>query len=208
MPTFAELKTRIIAETNRDDMGSGGELETVLAETIARAIEHHSDEGFWFNRIVVAAETSASVATVELPAELRIALAIACDGAKLRKAASETIAALAGSGRPILWGEEDEAVRLWPVPDAAYALSLSGIAELGVPADSNAWTEAGYDLIAARTRMLLCRDVLRDVEGAQLAAQAEEEALTKLRRETRRRARLKLAVDLPASVAAFSMVSG
>jgi hypothetical protein len=201
MPTLAELKARIIAETNRDDMSAGGELEAVLAETIARAIEHHADETFWFNRTVATASTSASAATVAMPAELRIALAVSCDGAPLRKVAAETIEALAGSGRPILWAEDDGAIRLWPAPDAAYALSLSGIAELGAPASTNEWTDQGYDLIAARTRLLLYRDTLRDLDGARLAAEAEEEALGRLRRETRRRGRTALGSDLIAAVA-------
>ena len=190
MPTLAELKARIVTETNRDDIAPGGELETLLKDTIARAIEHHADELFWFNRASGAAETVAETATVAMPAGLRIALSVSCGGSPLRKIAGEDMLGLSGGGRPLLWAEEDGAIRLWPVPDSVYPLSLAGIAELGVPADSNEWTEAGCDLIAARVRMLLCRDVLRDLDGVRLAASAEEEALTRLRRETRRRARV------------------
>lgn len=208
MPTLAELKTRIIAETNRDDMGADGELENVLAEAIARSIEHHADELFWFNRVSASAVTLAETATVALPAGMRIALAVSCEGAPLRKAALEEIEPLAGGGRPALWAENDGAIQLWPVPDAAYALRLSGVAELGVPASSNEWTEQGYDLIAARTRRLLCRDTLRDLDGAGLAAEAEREALDRLRRETRRRGRAAAPTDLPGAGAAFAMATG
>ena len=195
MPTLAELKTRIVTETNRDDMGAGGELETLLADAIARAIEFHADELFWFNRASAAAETVAESATVAIPSDLRIALSVSCDGTPLRKIAVEDIAGLSGSGRPLLWAEDDGAIRLWPVPDSVYALALAGIAELGVPEDTNEWTEAGCDLIAARVRMLLFRDSLRDLDGVQLAASAEDEALSRLRRETRRRGRLAAATD-------------
>ena len=201
MPTLAELKTRIVTETNRDDIAPGGELESLLNDTIARAIEFHADELFWFNRASAPAETVAETATVAMPEGLRIALSAACDGSPLRKIAAEDMAGLSGGGRPLLWAEEDGSIRLWPVPDAAYPLSLGGIAELGVPADSNEWTGAGYDLIAARVRMLLCRDVLRDLDGVRLAAAAEEEALGRLRRETRRRGRFAASAD-PALCAA------
>src|SRR5687767_15996321 len=118
MPTLAELKTRTIAETNRDDMGAGGELEAVLASAIARAIEYHADELFWFNRASVSAATIASAATVALPAGLRIALAAACEGAPLRKIAVEAVENLAGSRRPLLWAESDGAIGPWQIADA------------------------------------------------------------------------------------------
>ena len=201
MPTIDDLRTRIITETNRDDLNPGGELRDALDGAIARAVEHHADELFWFNRASAAGATAAGSATVALPAGMRLVLALACAGQPLRQAALETIEALAGSGRPALWAAQGSAVRLWPVPDAAYPLSFSGIAEVGVPDNitisSNQWTNEGSDLIAARTRMLLCRDSLRDVEGYRLAAEAEAEALAKLRRETRRRGRFARSCELP-----------
>jgi hypothetical protein len=203
-----DLKTRIITETNRDDMGAGGELETMLAGAIARAVDHHADELFWFNRGSAAAATGAGSATVAYPAGMRLVLALSCAGQPLRQAALETIEALAGSGRPALWAADGGAVRLWPVPDAVYALAVSGVAELGVPdnisSSSNAWTEEGSDLVAARARMLLCRDSLRDVDGYRLAAEAEAEALAKLRRETRRRTRFARSCELPGMATALA----
>jgi hypothetical protein len=201
MPTIDELKARIIAETNRDDMGAGGELEALFAGAIARAVEHHADELFWFNRGSVPAVATPGNATIALPAGIRLALAVAWGGRPLRQAALETVEALAGSGPPSLWAAESDALRLWPVPDAAYMLAVTGIAELGVPDNvlttSNAWTEQGADLIAARTRMLLYRDSLRDLDGYRLAVEAEVEALARLRRETRRRSRFGRSSDMP-----------
>jgi hypothetical protein len=195
MPTLFDLKQRIVIETNRDDIAQGGELESLLANAIVRAIEFHADELFWFNRATVAAETAVELATVAIPAGLRIPLSIAFEGALLRKIAAEDMLGLSGGGRPLLWAEEDGAIRLWPVPDAIYPLTVTGVAELGVPDGANEWTEAGCDLIAARVRMLLFRDTFRDLEGVQLAASAEEEALARLRRETRRRGRFEASTD-------------
>ena len=197
MATIAELKTRIIAETNRDDMGSGGELETVLANSIGYAIEFHADELFWFNRKTGTANTVASTATVALPTGMRIPVIVSYDQTPLTKVALGDIEHLTTTGQPTSWAENEGLIQLSPVPGGVYALSVFGVAELGVPASTNEWTTYGLDLIAATTRKILYRDVLRDIDGYNLSKMAEEEALTKLRRETRRRGRVGLTTDLP-----------
>lgn len=208
MPTLAELKTRVIVETNRDDMGVGGDLEAVLANSVERAIEFHADEAFWFNRASAPIDTTPAVASVAVPAEMRVPLSVSLGETRLTKSALEDVERLTVTGTPRTWAPEDGTIRLHPIPDAAYALTVSGIAELGVPVTANAWTEQGYDLICARTRLLLYRDVLRDPEGAALAAEAEEEALAKLRRETRRRARVGRSVDSDLLAMASDFVTG
>jgi hypothetical protein len=190
MPTLGDLKTRVIAETNRDDLGQGEALEATLASCIARAIEHFSGEEYWFAHANAAVATSAGVATMPLPAEVRIAQAVAHNGALLGKVPFTAIAHAIEQGLPTRWAADGERLRLWPIPDAAYALDIFGLAQIDAPAgdaETSVWTNEAYDLIAARTRFLLFRDVFRDVEGTQLAAQAEGEALSKLRSETRRR---------------------
>lgn len=207
MATIAEFKIRIIAETNRDDMGSGGELETVLANTIARAIDFHADELFWFNRKTGTANTVASTATVALPTGMRIAQAVSYNQSPLLKVALADIEHLTTAGQPSLWAENEGLIQLSPVPDAVYALSVYGVADLGVPASTNEWTTEAQDLIAATTRKILYRDVLRDIDGYNLSRAAEEEELTKLRRETRRRGRVGLSTDLPVPTG-FNIVTG
>ncbi len=207
MATLAELKTRIIAETNRDDMGTGGELETVLGNAIARAIEFHADEAFWFNRKSGSVSTVASTATVALPTGMRIPVTASYNQSKLTKVALEDIEHLTTTGIPSSWAENEGLVQLSPVPDAIYSLLVTGIADLGVPASTNEWTTYGYDLIAATTRKILYRDVLRDVDGYNLAKMAEDEELAKLRRESRRRNRVGLTTDIPVPTG-FNIVTG
>jgi len=202
MATLAALKTRIILDTNRDDMGAGGELEQALTDAIADAIELHADTLFWFNRASATAATAAGTATVALPAGLRIALSVTYLGAPLLKVPLAAIEAAAdaaapAAGPPARWAEESGAIRLDPVPDAAYALGVHGIAELGVPALANAWTEEGVRLILAEAKKILFRGPLRDTEGLALAADEAREALARLRRETARRAAAPLAAGLP-----------
>lgn len=189
--TLGDLKTRILTETDRDDLGAGEALEAQLALCIARAVEHYSDQRFWFNRAAGSRTTSNAVATVAMPAGVRVAEAVAYGGAPLIKTSVEAIEHRSESGQPSHWAQSGDTIQLWPIPNGIYSLAIYGIAQIDPPAGdgaSNAWTSEAQDLIAARTRFLLFRDVLRDVEGTQLAAQAEGEALSRLLKESRRRA--------------------
>lgn len=190
MATLGELKARIISETNRDDLRAGEELEATLGLSIARAIEHFSDESFWFNRERASAASSPGADFINLPYSVRVAQQVACEGEPLRKVPPDRIGSDTHSGRPRRWAESNDRILLSPTPDRAYGLTVSGVAQIDAPeddSDENGWTREAQDLIAARTRFLLYRDVFRDFEGTQLAAQAEGEALAKLQRETRRR---------------------
>jgi hypothetical protein len=212
MATLTQLYARIILDTNRDDMGSGGELEQAKIDAVADAIEMHAGELFWFNRASGAVATVAAAATVALPAGMRIAEVVTWSGKTLRKVPLEKIQKAENSaapvvGAPCLWAEDGAAIHLWPMPDAAYPLAIYGIADLGVPAGSNAWTVEGFRLILAEARKILCRGPLRDPDGLALAADEAREALGKLRRETRRRGGAPPATDLP-SPGRFDILAG
>lgn len=193
MATLLELKTRVRLETNKDDIASGGEAEAALTNAITRAIEYYADEDFWFTQGAEPASSVASSATIDLPAAIRIVTAVgkaSVNQGLLIKVPISEIEHSSGQGVPTHWTNRASHIRLWPIPDAVYNYFLYGTLEFGIPASdgaSNVWTVQGYDLIAARTRMLLYRDLWRDTEGAVLAAQAEQEALAKLKRETRKR---------------------
>ena len=212
MATLSELYARIILDTNRDDMGAGGELEQAKIDAVADAIEMHAGELFWYNRASGTASTVAGTATVALPAGMRIAQVVTWLGTPLRRIPLEKIQAAEYvsapvTGPPCRWAEDDGAIHLWPIPAAAYPLAVHGIADLGVPAEENGWTVEGYRLILAEAKKILCRGPLRDPEGMALAADEAREALTGLRRETGRRGGAPPAVDLPAP-AAFDIRAG
>src|SRR3954464_6002648 len=181
MATLTQLYARIILDTNRDDMGSGGELEQAKIDAVADAIETHAGELFWFNRAAGSVATVAGIATATLPAGMRIAQVVTWRGKPLRKVPLEKIQKAENSaapvvGPPCLWAEDGGAIHLWPMPDAIYPLAVNGIADLGVPAGSNGWTVEGYRLILAEAKKILCRGPLRDPEGMALAADAAREA--------------------------------
>jgi hypothetical protein len=162
MATLTQLYARIILDTNRDDMGAGGELEQAKIDAVADAIEFHADELFWFNRKSGSASTAANAATVALPAGMRIPLVVTFLGAALARVPLEEIEARQNvssetTGPPSRWAEDEGAIHLYPTPDAAYTLGVFGIAELGVPATANEWTTQAYELILNHAKIILCR---------------------------------------------------
>src|SRR4051812_4071042 len=85
MATLAQLKTRIILDTARDDLSAGGELAQALTDAIADAVEAYADEPFWFNSISGEVATSVNIATATLPAGMRAASLVPRAGSRLRK---------------------------------------------------------------------------------------------------------------------------
>ncbi len=211
MATLLELQTRVRLETNRDDIAVGGEAVQSLTDAIARAIEFYADESLWFNQTSASANTVASTATVARPATLRLANNVAYGTTLLQKRRLAEVQANTATGAPTAYAEYGDLIWLYPIPDAVYALTFYGTEDIGVPAaagDSNDWTQEGLELIVSRTKYLLYRDVWRDPEGAALAAEAEREALTKLRRETRKRMATPLRCTEPWQPATFNIVTG
>lgn len=190
MATLAELKTRIILETNKDDLAEGEESADALTTAIDRAIEFHADEAFWFNQDSGTVSTTSGTGYVAKPYAVRVPKVVAYNGCPLQKAPLSSVQHRTDSGLPRQWAAAGSRIYLFPIPDSTYSLSIYGIAQIDAPEDDEdetVWTNEAYDLIAARTRFLLYRDIYRDVEGSQLAAQAEGEALSRLRRESRAR---------------------
>lgn len=68
-------------------------------------------------------------------------------------------------GRPTDWAYYAESVRLYPIPDAAYHVTLNGtqrVTALSEDSDSNVWTQDGFDLIRCEAKLILARDTLHD----------------------------------------------
>lgn len=195
MATLLELKTRIRLETNKDDIAPGGESVEALNLAIVRAIEYYSDEAFWFNRDSGTVSTTSGIAYVTVPYAVRVCETVSYNGVPLQKVSLAQIEHRRDSGRPSHWAENGGIIQLWPIPDGTYSLSAYGIAQIDAPAsdgDETAWTNEAYDLIAGRVKLILCRALWGNIEGAQLAASEEGEALARLRQETRRRGRTAL----------------
>lgn len=109
------------------------------------------------------------------------------------------------AGRPTNWAFFARSFWLYPLPDAAYTVTISGhcrLATLVDDTDTNAWMTDGEELIRQRAKRILAMDVTKELTDAQAAEALEMMALDALERETKlRRGRRLLRVD-PALVAA------
>lgn len=190
MATLADLKTRIVTETSRSDLED--ELADQLLLHIQRACEFYASEKFWFNSIITTAPTVGGTQTVNVPATVRRvdkvtipALDIVLNECTLADFDDYTL-----SGVPWAYAYYNDALRLYPTPDAAYTLQITGLAQVDAPtddADTSIWTDEAQDLIVARTKFTLFRGQFRDPEGAQLANAEVQEAFARLKNETAKR---------------------
>jgi hypothetical protein len=177
-----------------DDLGRG-DLTAQIAARIRSAIAFYGNERFWFNEGRATASTAAGQELYPLPEDCirpeRLALAAGDGQEPLTRRANDDLDAIysgtAARGRPQEWAILTNQIRLRPLPDAVYAMTLTYVRSLGAladPTDSNAWTVEGERLIRARAEWELYRYVLRDDAMAAACKEAELEALASLKRRS------------------------
>lgn len=146
--TGSAFKTMVANHLNRTD------LTSIIATMSAVAVKKLEREGFWFQQSSTTVTTTSGTSTVNYPSDFIMELIDGfkdTGGSPLIKSDLATVDAWirysASSGLPSWYAMSDK-IYLYPIPDAAYALSLLYIKSLGFPGDSstNAWTDAAYDL--------------------------------------------------------------
>lgn len=189
---FASLKTRLLSEIKRPS------LAAEASSHILRAIEYYANRRTWKNEGTNTITTTASTATKAVPTGLReigrVAVVVAGFDYELDKITREVMAdrqgADTGTGQPIEYSWEDGNLKFWPIPDAAYTVNVTGIYDdtaLSAGTDTNSWTTIGEDLIVARAKYTICRDITLDTEMMALAQMAERSARNRLFSETNHR---------------------
>lgn len=201
MATLTQLYTRLILDLNRDDMAAGGELEQAKIDAVADAISKYANELFWFNRSSGTIATVANTATVALPAGMRIPQIVTYLGMPVRKVDLADIEAAYNvtsivTSIPSWWAEDGGLIHFYPTPNAVYSMAVYGIADLGVPSPTNAWSTEALDLILNEAKVTLCRGPLRDADGLAFAKDGVNDALAYLRRETRKRGAVDATTDI------------
>lgn len=193
MPTLLDLKNRIIAETNRDDLED--ELASYLSMAIEQAIDSYSAERFWFNEARTTSAVTVGGEYVNLPTGLRkldyVWLVVGNVNFPLTKRETWEIEELYSTpqrGQPTDFAVVQEQIRIWPTPTTAWSLIWEYVKDVTPPlvndGDTNAWLDRAYDLIDARARLILYRDFFRDGDGAAAAKIAEAEAYARVKSET------------------------
>lgn len=192
MATLADLKTRIITETNRDDLND--ELADALTLCIQQSIDFYKNQRFWFNELRATSTLTAGSEYLAIPPEfvfvdqLRIIIGgVRYTLTKNQFTEIEDLYSVPLTGQPTNWAEYDYQARLWPTANIAYTMIWIGVRNVSPaldyedPNSENDWTTYGYDLIDARARFLLYRDYFRDEGGMQIAKAAETEAYSNLK---------------------------
>jgi hypothetical protein len=194
--TFAAMKTRIVDEMLRDDLTA-----THLNNAINDAIKQWEGERWVFNERRYRILTVASQEYYDLsePVLLDSDGTVLEDGEMLLELDDITVTVnsqpyrlcqrsqqwfnknqlTTSLGQPADYTIYGNQLRIFPLPDGIYTLNLNGLGRLGpAPLSSdlhtNAWMTEGEELIRAHAKMLLYRDVVRDPEGAAIAAKAME----------------------------------
>ena len=200
MSTYGELQTRIADELDRTD------LTSQIQKAIQTAIDRYERKRFYFNEArsitfntVDAQEFYTSADQSDIPNLLMI------DNVKLTISGSDKIDldprqyseleylssnSTDDGGQPTAYAYYGKQLRLYPIPDAAYAVRVSGVfslADLSATADTNAWMTDAEALIRSRAKRELLTHVIRDAEGAAAMAQAEAEELQSLIQATNAR---------------------
>lgn len=191
MTSLGVMRTRLVDDMLRDDLTANQ-----LANAINDAIELQEGERFKFNEarytiLTVAGQeyydltgptlltsAGAAVGTGETILELDdIYTTISNNPYRLCPRTQQHINEWQSNsyqGQPADYTLYGQQLRIWPVPDQEYTLSLMGLARLGpnpltADADTNAWMTDGAAIIRAQAKILLYRDLLRDADGVQLA---------------------------------------
>lgn len=203
--TFAVMKARLVDEMLRDDLTA-----TQLGNAINDAILQFEGERFKFNErryqiLTVAGQeyydligptllTSAGVAvgTGETLLEIDdIFTTISNNPYRLAPRTQQHINEWQSTnyqGQPADYTLYGQQLRIWPIPDQVYTLSLMGLARLppnplSADGDTNAWMTDAEPLIRSYAKMILYRDILRDAEGAGGALELAKEADGMLKRK-------------------------
>lgn len=193
MATLGQMKARIAEELQRSD------LSARIASAISDVVDEYQGRRFAFNQTRATFNTTAGqeyYSTSVIPSDIAQidSVRVTANGrtSPVVEAPFSLIERLSDGtstrGEPSRWCWYGQQIRLYPIPNAAYVVSLAYLQRIPVPAtdsDSNAWTTEANDLVRAAVCSRLCRRDIRDPEGAREYEYAEMRAVRRLLRDSR-----------------------
>jgi len=195
MSDFGTVRNRILSDLNRT---SSNDLTSTAETEINSAIAFYEKRRFWFLEGRTSTYTVDGQEYYALPDDFR-------DDDSLVVNASGTTYPLikrpysvleswytqsTSKGTPSDYAIYDEQIRLYPIPNGAYQMTLSYYKELptlSAASDTNAWMTEGEGLIRARVEWVLNVRKLHDYDAAQACRELEAEELAQHERITRAR---------------------
>lgn len=195
MASYADLQARIAREIHRSDLTSDIRAAILSAVAFFSSQRFAGNEKRW-SITTIAGEKFYGVDTASpgtLPSDiLEIDSITVTANSRIyqldRMSYTDMDAIDAGTtplaGYPRLWSWYANQIRLYPTPNAAYVLNISGqckLAELSAETDSNFWTNEAEELIRCRAKRDLYAHVLMDDANAIRMDSLSKEAMRDLK---------------------------
>lgn len=201
--TFSDLLLQIADEI--DD--TTGEYSGQIQNAIFGAIRFCEREPYYFNETrdvtfptVSGQDWYDSADEEQIPLLVRIVAAYSerSDGSRteIRRVLPEELEMLsdntASRGEPYAFTYFGKRIRLYPIPDTnPYTIRLQlgpyRLAPITNSADGNVWTSDAFDMIKARAKYIIYKDIIKDATLAAEALTDYETQHTALKQETSRR---------------------
>ena len=168
MSTYGTMQDRIATELKRSN------LTARIQEAIQSAIKHYETNRFWFNEKTTTLVTTPSNEDMSLSSDFveldSIKFVTSTYGHTLYPRTFQYIEEVNTSvgsyeGIPEDYAIYGDAIKLYPVPDATYTISVSylyRLSSLSATADTNAWMTTGEELIRKRAKADIRLNLLED----------------------------------------------
>jgi hypothetical protein len=179
--TYSDLQAQIAIELGRTD------LTTPIQTAILAAIRHYQRRLSLFGQSSTSLSAVAGTAEYSLPSDFLavdfVQITSASGTYSLEPEIYETLLGIDTSGlrsEPDRYAYRNYKLRLYPVPDASYTVTVYYWQALAAPSgasDSTGWTNDLLDLIRHRAKVDLAANSLRDDQGAATYRAAEMDTL-------------------------------
>lgn len=201
MTTFATMRNQILDDLNRT---KADDLTATCENSIKTAIAHYEKQRFWFLEKQSTTSTVNGQEYYPVPTDFydndSLVIRVNNYTYPLNERTYATledwfVRSSVFTGYPsdytIYSTGETAQIRLYPVPNGAYTLTLSyygKLAEVNAESDTNTWFKPeGEALIRARAEFLLYAQKLRDYDAAQAVKIIENEELAQIDKLTKMR---------------------